>query len=79
MLWLVILLEISVSCSMVNGHSISRCEIAYIKRRSHAIGVGADALIQFAQPAHAAYALEVRKFEGLVENRKTHDEDMMET
>ena len=37
-----------------------RCEIAYIKRRSHAIGVGADALIQFAQPAHAAYALEVR-------------------
>jgi len=33
-------------------------KIAYIKRRSHAIGVGADALIQFAQPAHAAYALE---------------------
>eukprot|EP00434_Breviolum_minutum_P029709 symbB.v1.2.026264.t2/scaffold2611.1/size89775/8 len=33
-------------------------KIAYIKRRSHAIGVGADALIQFAQPAHAACALE---------------------
>ena len=33
-------------------------EIAYIKRRSHAIGVGADALIQFAQSAHAAFALE---------------------
>lgn len=33
-------------------------KIAYIRRRSHAIGVGADALIQFAQPAHAACALE---------------------
>jgi hypothetical protein len=50
--------------------AVHRCEIAYIKRRSHAIGVGADALIQFAQPAHAAYALEVVETspEGLDEN-----------
>jgi len=33
-------------------------KIAYIRRRSHAIGVGADALIQFVQPAHAKMALE---------------------
>ena len=41
--------------------SLHFAEIAYIKRRSHAIGVGADALIQFAQPAHAACALEATK------------------
>ena len=41
--------------------SLHFAEIAYIKRRSHAIGVGADALIQFAQPAHAACALEAIK------------------
>ncbi|CAE7707514.1 unnamed protein product [Symbiodinium pilosum] len=34
-------------------------KIAYIRRRSHAVGVGADALIQFVQPAHAKMALEV--------------------
>lgn len=33
-------------------------KIAYIRRRSHAVGVGADALIQFVQPAHAKMALE---------------------
>ncbi|CAJ1351402.1 unnamed protein product [Effrenium voratum] len=33
-------------------------KIAYLRRRSHAIGVGADALIQFVQPAHAKMALE---------------------
>ncbi|CAE7514041.1 RPL37A [Symbiodinium natans] len=33
-------------------------KIAYIRRRSHPVGVGADALIQFVQPAHARMALE---------------------
>lgn len=33
-------------------------KISNLKRRSHPIGVGADALVQFAQPAHATAALE---------------------
>jgi len=33
-------------------------KISYIKRRAHPVGVGADALIQFMQPAHATQALE---------------------
>lgn len=33
-------------------------KISFIRRRAHAIGVGADALIQFTQPAHASAALE---------------------
>jgi len=33
-------------------------KIAHIRRKSHPIGVGADALIQFMQPAHATQALE---------------------
>eukprot|EP00929_Paragymnodinium_shiwhaense_P098894 TRINITY_DN60417_c0_g1_i1.p1 TRINITY_DN60417_c0_g1~~TRINITY_DN60417_c0_g1_i1.p1 ORF type:complete len:497 (+),score=89.05 TRINITY_DN60417_c0_g1_i1:44-1534(+) len=33
-------------------------KIVNIKRRSHPIGVGADALVQFMQPAHASQALE---------------------
>ena len=60
------------------GHHLACREIAYIKRRSHAIGVGADALIQFAQPAHAAYALEVREASLEDEKRDTWFE-MMDT
>jgi len=33
-------------------------KIAYIRRRAHAVGVGADAVVQFMQPAHAKSALE---------------------
>merc|ERR1719401_2552450 len=33
-------------------------KILNIKRRDHPVGVGADAIIQFAQPAHASHALE---------------------
>lgn len=38
---------------------LERCgRITKLQRRSHPVGVGADALIQFAQPAHATAALE---------------------
>jgi len=33
-------------------------KIAYMRRRAHPIGVGADAVVQFTQPSHAAAALE---------------------
>jgi len=33
-------------------------KIAHIRRRAHPVGVGADALVQFTQPAHATAALE---------------------
>merc|ERR1712216_757455 len=32
-------------------------KISYVRRRAHAVGVGADALVQFTQPAHATCAL----------------------
>mmetsp|Transcript_99999 Transcript_99999/g.258503 ORF Transcript_99999/g.258503 Transcript_99999/m.258503 type:complete len:234 (-) Transcript_99999:51-752(-) len=33
-------------------------KIVYMRRRAHPVGVGADALVQFTQPSHAAAALE---------------------
>merc|ERR1719401_3411009 len=33
-------------------------KISHIRRRDHPVGVGADAIVQFAQPAHATSALQ---------------------
>merc|ERR1719259_327423 len=41
-------------------------KISFIRRRAHPVGVGADAVVQFAQAAHARSALEAILKEGLL-------------
>lgn len=52
-------------------------KIAHIRRRAHPVGVGADALVQFTQPAHAEAALqaitEMRVLGGNITARRLSD------